>query len=267
MKAISLRGFSIPLALLSSLSFSLACDRTPKKLEFIPEGRAVPEVIVSETGGSDAGKSVNAEKEELPLALVVGVGSTMRFLDGRALTAYYSNIFPKRAYGFEICANINDPARLPAEASACTDSIFNAAEIPSMGTFSMNMTASNRGAQNVLPPQNLTLNYMRTLRSALSRECGYLVKTERAALKANTIEKNSLIKAAAPSPADLEEFFRTILGLKGSGLKVDIGAADYVAAFNQVVASATAANKEKAADEAYLGLCIALAMNPQVIIY
>ena len=262
----------IPAMHLGSIVLSIiamtACDGRPQKAEFLPKGKVIPEVVVVDKatadvrkGEADAKKSVNTEKEELPLSLVVGKGTDMRFLDGKALTAYYSHIFPKRGYGYEHCAN-----RLPDEASGCDDSIFEIAEGSAMGSFGINLR-SNRGTQNVKAPHNLTLNYMRTLRAALSRECSYLVRTERAKLKANSGLANTLVKAMAPAAADLDEFFRTIVGLKGTGIKVEIGSADYVTAFNEIVGAASTATKERAADEAYLGLCIAVSMNPQVIIY
>jgi hypothetical protein len=186
----------------------------------------------------------------------------MRLLDGKALTAHYANIFDKQSYGFDKCKTT-----LPAEASECIDSIFTNAESPSMGSFDVNNVAI-RGPQNMTAPHSLTLNYMKNLRSALARECLVLVTAERAKLKAGQQATNKLVKAAAPAAADLDEFFRTLIGIKGSGMKVNIGSEDYVAAFTQVVAAATsAADKEKAIDQAYLGLCVAISMNPQVIIY
>ncbi|MBC7533163.1 MAG: hypothetical protein H7318_16450 [Oligoflexus sp.] len=251
------------------LAGSYACDSAPRHLKFTPGAAASqPDVVVHNDpkASADAKQGVQGSKEELPLELILGAGSQMRFLDGKALTAFYSNIFTKRSYGFEFC-NVADLKNLPAEASACTDTIFTAAESPSMGSFDLNNTPQ-RGSQNVTPPLNLTLNYMKTLRAGLARECNVLVALERANLKVNLAANNKLMKAAAPTAADLDEFFRTILGLKGSGMKVDIGADAYVAAFTQIVtAAAAAADKEKAADQAYLGLCIAIGMNPQVIIY
>lgn len=245
----------------------LACEGKPGNLKFVPSGAAVPEVIVSNDSKALPGGpgSVVGTKEELPLELLLAPGSHMRFLDGRALTGFYANIFDKRSFGFEKC-NTTDRTKILAEESECVDTIFTTAESPLMGSFDINNNR-DRGPQNVTPPYNLTLNYMKTLRAALARECLVLVTAERVNLKAGTITTNKLVKAPAPTAAILDEFFRTILGLKGTGIKVSVGSEAYVTAFNQLVAAAAAADKEKAIDQGYLGLCVAISMNPQVIIY
>jgi hypothetical protein len=252
---------TLTMTLAAAITILSACDSKPGQMKFVPGGDTLPEVILS-NDANGKGQGTSGTKEELPLELLLGPGSQMRLLDGKALTAHYANIFDKQAYGFDKCKSA-----LPAEASDCTDSIFTPAESPLMGSFDVNNVAA-RGAQNMVPPHNLTLNYMKNLRQALARECLVLVTAERVKLKAGTQATNKLVKAAAPTAADLDEFFRTLIGLKGSGIKVSIGSEDYVAAFGQVVAAASsAADKEKAIDQAYLGLCVAISMNPQVIIY
>ncbi|RYZ64887.1 MAG: hypothetical protein EOP09_15205 [Proteobacteria bacterium] len=108
---------------------------------------------------------------------------------------------------------------------------------------------------------------MKSLRSGLARECKVLVKSERANLVSKDVSKNVLIKAEVPTKEDLEEFFRTIVGMKGSSVTIDIKASAFVEAFKAVVGAASAANKVATADKAFLGLCVAIASSPDIIIY
>jgi hypothetical protein len=260
----------ITTSILIALSYmlTLGCDRAPEKAKFgLPTSKGpFPEAQIS--NDAKAGSTFEGEKIELPLGLILPAGSAMRFLDAKALQKHYANVFSKGTLGYQHCAGYTDPSKLPYEESACHDSMFTAGERVLLGAVDINLN-DLRGGTNLIPPENLTLNYLRTLRSALARECNVLVKKERANVKAGTANLNQLNKGASPTAADLEEFFRSILGIKGSPVKVDIMAADYVKAFETIVAAGgtTAAAKETAADQAYIGLCVAIGMNPQIIIY
>ncbi|RYZ49669.1 MAG: hypothetical protein EOP07_24095, partial [Proteobacteria bacterium] len=136
---------TLTLTLAAAISFLSACDSSPRPMKFVPGGDALPEVILS-NDANGKGQGTGGTKEELPLELLLGPGSQMRLLDGKALTVHYANIFDKQTYGFDKCK-----AALPAEASDCTDSIFTPAESPLMGSFDVNNIAA-RGPQNMSPP-------------------------------------------------------------------------------------------------------------------
>ncbi|RZA26715.1 MAG: hypothetical protein EOP10_02660, partial [Proteobacteria bacterium] len=103
-------------------------------------------------------------------------GSAMRLLDGNALSVVYARIFPARSYGFEICKG--DEIKKFRSFGDCSSSIFAVEERPFVGVTSLNTPDLNRGTQNIRLPEDLTLNYMRTVRAALHRECQSRVDVE-----------------------------------------------------------------------------------------
>jgi len=117
----------------------------------------------------------------------------------------------------------------------------------------------------VAPIQSMTLNYTRTLRVALDRECTNLVNVEFPAMTRGNSAANILIKSASPTPADFEFFFKVMMGIKNSPEKVDISADKYAAAFKEIVDAAT--DKVTAQRMAFKNVCVAIAMDPQVIVY
>ncbi len=124
----------------------------------------------------------------------------------------------------------------------------------------------HRGTANVNRVTSLSLNYVRTLRAGLARECGSLISAEYKAFKAGNVASNVLIKAEAPSAATIEAFFRKILDLESQPtLALNIDAAGYAEDFPKSVALMPEANK--AVEGAYLNLCIAVAMDPQVFLF
>ncbi len=204
--------------------------------------------------------SLAGDVDSTVLALVPDTGSSMRFLDARGLTRYYQNVFTKKDFGFMHCEKTK-----PANPSDCTDSIFSMAERPAMGSFDLGSPRMNRAPQNVNPATSLTLNYTRTLRAALSRECISLVDAEIIKFKAKDTASNLLVLGEKPLVADLNEFMRKLLGLGGTTLPIAIDAESYAAAFEQLIRAAK--DKNVGMRNGYIGVCIALSMDPLVFIY
>lgn len=186
-------------------------------------------------------------------------GSAMRLLDAHALTLIYSRVFPKRAYGFEQCKSNRF-----LEVGDCHATMFEPSERPFMGSIELYTPDFNRGPQNIRQAEDLTLNYTRTLRVALSRECDAFVNREWLALSEGKQAANFLIKEQKPSKAALEEFFRRLIGVEGTGMLVDISADQYLASFDAYLAGKSDPDTLK---RAYYGLCIAISMDPQIFIY
>jgi uncharacterized protein with WD repeat len=134
-----------------------------------------------------------------------------------------------------------------------------------MGSFDLGTPRMDRSPANVNPVTSLTLNYTRTLRSALSRECISLVDAELVKLKAKDVTTNLLVKADAPTAADLNSFMMRLLGLTGSTVKVNFEAEGYVNDFAAVVSGSK--DKTQGQRNAYIGLCIAISMDPLVFLY
>lgn len=260
MKSFSLALFAFALGL------GLGCDRSPDGPKY--SGR----------GGSDAQgpdgpviiKTPNDEKlenegtldgniKENPLSLLTDGGSMVRYVNADGLDVYYRRVFPKGANGYMHCSN-----NRPVEYADCSRSIFTLGERISMGSFDLHST---RGASNVSPVQNLTLNYTRTLRFALNRECTNLVNLEIKNLQAQALDKNVLVKSLAPTAQDFEGFYRKLLGLTGSKDPVSMGAADYASAFTKSLEGIAERDKEKAAAASFINICISIAMDPDVILY
>jgi hypothetical protein len=207
-----------------------------------------------------ASEQKTADSDSAVLELLPNPGSTTRFLDARGLTEYYKNVFVPKAFGFMHCQNSK-----PQDMLDCTDSIFDHRERRSMGAFDLGAPRHFRALQNVNPPVNLTLNYMRTLRKALSRECIALVDAELVKYGAKDVAGNFLIKGDKPTVGDLNDFMKRLLGLDGTSITVPIDAEAYVAAYENSLAT----NKDKNVGmrNAYVGICIALTMDPLVFIY
>ncbi|MBC7662163.1 MAG: hypothetical protein H7249_20900 [Chitinophagaceae bacterium] len=223
-------------------------------------GNGTGEVAIKTVKNIDA---TSGDVDGASLSLVVATGSSMRFLDARALGVLYANVFKKAAYGYQQCAGTT-----PREATDCTESIFMASERPDLGSFDLGTAAFARAPQNVNPTTSLTLNYTRTLRLALSRECRYLVTNELAIVnnKASTpaqIAANVLVKSQIVDAATLIDFEKRLLGIAGTSIPIDIDAASYVTAFKTVAA----ADKVNGVYNGYVDLCIALSMDPLVFIY
>ncbi|RYZ59360.1 MAG: hypothetical protein EOP07_04240 [Proteobacteria bacterium] len=218
------------------------------------------------SGGGGAGTSAADDAivqisipEESPLNIRPEAGSNLRFADGHALTKIYTRIFPKRSYGFEQCRNNNYAYR-----SDCQDTMFAPDERGFMGMIDLHSPRFGRGPQNIRRPEDMTLNYTRSLRVALGRECENLVKNEMKNLSEGKADLNLLIKTEKPTKEALEEFFRKVLGIEGTGMSVQFLADEYLAGYAQYVGTKTDAGTRQ---NAYFGLCIAIAMDPQVFLY
>jgi hypothetical protein len=246
---------------LLALSLASACSNAPSRYQ---TGADKPGAANGSNGGAsgsnEGGGVIGGENSAVPITYAPSPGSAMRLIDGRALTIIYQRIFPARDYGFEICkGNANF-----RELSDCSESMFTPDERPFVGTIDIFTPRLNRGPQNLRQPEDLTLNYMRTVRVGLSRECEALVTREHAAFLQNKSESNILVKAEKPTKAVVEEFFRRILGIEGTAIPVEFGVSGYLEAFSKYTEGKTDVNTTK---QAYYGLCIAVAMDPQVFIY
>ncbi len=214
-------------------------------------------VILQPVQGDDAKKE---DVDGQPISLLPEAGSHMRLMDARGLNEFYQNVFAKKKFGYMHCER-NKPM-VPAD---CTDSIFTRDERPAMGSFDLGTPRMNRSPSNVNPAANLTLNYTRTLRAALSRECNSLVDIELANLKANNLAANVLVKADKPTAADLDSFMKKLLGLSGTAIVLPIESAGYVTDFEKVKAATKDGNA--GTRNGFVGLCMALTMDPLVFIY
>jgi hypothetical protein len=219
-----------------------------------------PESATTSPVGTDGDSETGSTEEPghgVDLSLLQNAGSETRLLEAHGLQVYYSRIFKPKSYGYEHCSK-----NRPSTSSDCTTTIFTAAERANMGSTGMFATRfSNRGTQNINPIATVTLGYTRTLRAALSRECTKLVTDETAALSPNNI----LVKASAPTEAHVEDFMKTLLGMKTAPFSSGIPAALYATAFTAAIDGA--ADPVKAKKNAYINLCISLAMDPSVFIY
>ncbi|RYZ51604.1 MAG: hypothetical protein EOP07_21070, partial [Proteobacteria bacterium] len=167
---------------LLALSLATACSNAPSRPK---AGAGSPGGANGSNGGAsgsnEGGGVIGGENSGVPITYAPSPGSAMRLVDGRALTLIYQRIFPKRDYGFEICkGNANFK-----ELSDCSESMFTPDERPFVGTVDIYTPRLNRGPQNLRQPEDLTLNYMRTVRVGLSRECEALVVREHAAFLQN----------------------------------------------------------------------------------
>lgn len=262
----------IPLVLLSLL---FACGGKPNKRPSHSGGNG--EAVPGEDGaggGSDSGKGMGedgkgggtapggGDSDKVPGGYTPSPGSAMRLLDGAALSIVYKRVFPLRSYGFEICRR--DEIKKYRGITDCSESIFEMDERAFVGTKGLNTPDLNRGFQNLRLPEDLTLNYMRTLRAGLSRECEARMILEWDQLSQGKEAQNFLIKGEKPSKAAIEEFLRRILGIEGTNLPVEIDADAYLLAFAAVTGGKTDPTTLK---HAYFGLCISIAMDPQIFIY
>ncbi len=251
-----MRIFLISLALLT------ACSGSSKKSKKTDVGAPA---VVTEANGEKQDNSKTKEEERSvsegsTLDLLLPAGSAMRFLDARGLQVYYRHVFAPKAFGYMHCEG-----QKPRMGSDCDESIFNASERASMGSFEMNSPEFGIGTLNVHQSENLSLNYLRTLRSALGRECSSLVKIELAQLAAGSIETNVLIKAEKPSAESLDAFMRKIFGLTNPASTIEVGAKAYTEAFESAIKDAK--DKPQANFNAYVGICVSLSMDPQVFLY
>ncbi len=209
----------------------------------------------SDTGNDDLTEDTEINKDgSVNLELVPDYGSKLRFMNGRALTVVYGRVFKEDANGFAHCAKDK-----PQDYTGCS-LIFNAEERASMGLFDLYSERMKRGVQNVAPAENLTLNYMRNLRAALGRECTRLVAKETQAPSSS----NFFVKDTALTATDLEGFVRKILDVNDKQVNLEMPFADYVKAFQT---ASTMGDAAKAKSNAYINLCISLAMDPQIFMY
>ena len=236
---------------ISMVALSLSCTSKP------------PHRPRLDADGGDASKGDNPTTEDTEqtkdLELLPTDGSKMRLMDGRALTTVYGRVFKKDEWGYAHCAQLKTQ-----DYDGC-NIIFNKDEKPGMGVFDLYSQRMGRGTQNVLRAEDLTLNYMRNLRAALGRECERLISNEEKALAENPTASTLFVKAKGPTAADLEAYFKKLMDTEGNSIDFEVPYASYVETFQKVQMSVT--DKSKATHIAYVSLCLAISMEPQVFIY
>ena len=214
-------------------------------------------------GGGAATEGLSGEEssvqDQQTLALTETAGSALRYADSWALTDMYARVFKQRDFGFAHCEK-----DLPRHPNDCTN-VFRPNERPDMGTFDMHEPGINRGPVNIQPVTSLRLSYVRTLRAMLVRECNVLVEKELGNLKAGTAAQNLLIKAAEPKSEDYEFFFKSLLGIEKTTMKVDFDGSLYVEAFKRSMASAT--DKDAATRATNVAVCVSISMDPHIFLY
>ncbi len=209
--------------------------------------------------GSTGGQGGSAT-DGVSLELLSDKGSAMRFLDADGLQVIYAKVFEKGPLGYAHCTANS----LPRDPKIC-EGIFAEDERSLMGTFDLYSPRMKRGISNVGKTTNLTLNYMRSLRAALGRECTKLVDKEQALLKSNPKAETALVLEGNATAAKIERYFRLLNGIKDDAIAVDIDASGYASDFATLV-------KEQASTPqvqrlAYINLCIAVSMDPQIFLY
>lgn len=245
------------IALSILMLFLSSCGGNSPKRSSLP-----PDSNPSSDDGSETmpGAGDETGTEVVSIGFVASAGSALRMVNGKSLTEIYKRIFTKNGEYWSHCNMKGQDRNMPL--SFCMDSIFTGDERNFVGIFDMRGNAKS----NVDRVDNINLNYLRSIRSALGRECKSLVEREWSNLKSNMVTENHLIKSENPTAANLEEFFRRILGIEGTGMKVDILADAYVNAFNKNLEN-EAQEEDKGRKALYETLCIALASDPQVILY
>ncbi len=243
--------------LLLALTFSSCGSRPDPRPSFVPPSgdKGGDESLPSdETGIED---KVGKDKDT-PLELIAPDGSALRFANGVGLSVMYGRVFGQASYGYQHCEPKADGS---PTASHCKDSIFAETERADMGIFDL-FEAAGRGKNNLKPATDLTLGYLRSLRAGLGRECHALVSLELEKLKAGEQSRNTLVRDPVLTAASAQYFLKKILGIEKTTITLPIAEQEYEKAFKQVLAE-----DPSAAANAFETACIALAMDPLVILY
>jgi hypothetical protein len=230
-------------------------DRTQTSIDAISE-------ITEESSSAEEIK----EKDKIyniapiPLSKNPATGAQFRLVSPTGLDEIYARVFKRQASGHFVYA-------CPAyDIFECKDSFFTNPEAIAMGGSYL-----TRNIANFKQPDNLTLNYLRSLRAMLRRECTSLVRREwRSVAAEENAASNVLVTVPGVPPKEVfDGFLRRLLGINGLDVKVDTGAADYRKAFEQSLATFP---EEVELDQnqymnTYINTCIAISMDPRVIFY
>jgi hypothetical protein len=187
-------------------------------------------------------------------------GAKMRLLSASALNRLYKRVFDVRPNG-DYGAACSIFSTLDCQAN-----FFTNAELKDLK--SMNLT---RLVANFTEPDSFTLNYLRSLRAMLSRECLVLVNKEWGVAKNEGDTKRHLLikNPGVPTSETLDNFMRTILGINDLQVEINTGSQEYRKAFEEALKSIP--DEEVIPDALYKDLyrstCIAIGMDPKVIVY
>ena len=137
--------------------------------------------------------------------------------------------------------------------------MFSIGESRELNTFALNF-----GLEGFKQGREINLNYLRTLRLVLERECRALVNREwEQAPEEGQAEDLTLVKSRQlPEPATLKFFLDRILGIYGMDLPYDSGATEYRSAMEQAISVEGSSLKD-----IYIVACVAIASDPVVFVY
>lgn len=200
-----------------------------------------------------------ATKEE-PAPLALREGSKLGFLPPQALSSRFKRVFKPSANGYAHCAR----SPVGAFGKDYCGQPFDSKELRFIGYFGLHNSPA-LGPITAEKIDGLTLNYTKSLRSMLLRECRILVQTENVTPNAPS---NLLVRGTTvPSSQVLQSFHRRILGIDGTNITVDFPAEAYAAAAANILAQAQAKDKPSVRLNATISLCVAIGMDPTITLY
>lgn len=258
--------------LLTGLIMAIVASGCSNKAE--PRGRAKSNgdttISAAEKAAEDKKQEpyVDPQPEEIrpdgsvPLELLklAPAGVQFRLASAIGLDQVYSRVFLRRANGnYGAACSVFNP-------HDCKDSLFTDTEARDLSTLIL-----SRGIQEFKSPSNFTLNYTRSLRAMLLRECRFMVVTELNQVVANpAVNSAKFATVMGEPPADnFDLFLRRLLGVDGLQVTVDADGAAYLSAFRATVAGAPEVERttRKVIEDAYVATCMAIAMDPRVLVY
>lgn len=208
----------------------------------IEENKAIePKNVFSKTG------------ETLTLSNVKQQGTAKRFLGALALTKVYSRVFEETKQNGEWfdCGG--------RDQKICIVSMFNPGEANALGELEYTYKMSS-----VEHEKEFKMNYLRSLRAGVSRQCNRLIDVEWAE---DDLTGNQLVKSKKSVAADgVHDFMLTLLNLP-LNIKFEFPSQTYADSFNAIVVKAEKDQEEEVAKSAYKSLCLYLATDPLIIMY
>jgi hypothetical protein len=200
-----------------------------------------------------------ATREE-PAPLGLRDGSKLGFLPPNALSSRFRRVFKPSANGYAHCAR---PPVGSFRGDYCGQ-LFDSKELRFIGHFGLHSSAV-LGPITAEKIDGLTLNYTKSLRSMLLRECRTLVLKENETPNAPS---NLLVQGSTvPSSLALQSFHKRILGIDGTNIAVDFPAEAYAAAAEKILAQAQPRDKPSVRLNATISLCVAIGMDPTITLY
>ena len=214
-----------------------------------------PPLVDPNDPNTKADKRITIEQNEnavvKELSLVQQKGSHKRFLGTKALTQIYSRVF------IQTNGKWNYYCRFFK--SHCKENMFNTAESNAMGDFDF-----DRNFSNLTPVRAFKLEYIRSLRGALQRECRVLVEAE---WDAEDLTKNKVVRnKTSIEAATIDGFMKTLLGVP-PGFDLNFPAETYATEINALNKDKTVEENALELKDNFIYLCILLGSDPLVIMY